>query len=131
MVRLKNVGILLAGVVISGGLVYGLLTVRESSVNQSLSNTDKALEIIENIEEVRMIRKGVEKAGNKLLFMPEGEQNGEVTITLSEGLSDHLSRIATFYVDVPTAMVTVEDVVQAKRISIEKWKMQIRNDWGF
>lgn len=129
---LKRAGIFFAGLVIGGSLVFSILTNRQiNSVNQNLSDTDKALKIVENIEEVEKIRGRIEKAGNSLLITPEGEQNDEVTIIVSEGLSDHVSRIVTFHVHIPSKVVTIDDVVNAKRISLEEWQKQVRLSWGF
>ena len=50
---------------------------------------------------------------------------------MGEGLSDHTPRIATFYVNVSTGVVMVDDVVNARKISLEEWKTKVRKDWNF
>jgi hypothetical protein len=113
---------------------YDLSKVRFPS-KQELSLVDSdygvAVGLLEDVEEVVKIRNVIEKAGNKLIFMDGGEKDGEVMVGMSESLSDHTSRIATFYVNVQTGLITVDDVVRAKRISLEEWKKQVRESWGF
>lgn len=115
-----------------GGLLNdSLIYTCESKVNPNLSTSDRAIGLLEKMVEVKKIKAVIEKAGNNLFFLPEGENNGEVRVEMGEGLSDHTSRIATFYVHVQTGVVTVEDVVNAKRISLEEWKTRVRKDWSF
>lgn len=95
------------------------------------SDYEVAVGLLEGMDEVNKIRLAIEAAGNKLFFLNEGESNGEIRVEMGEGLSDHTSRIATFYVHVPTGVITVDDVAQVKRISLEEWKKQVRESWGF
>lgn len=47
------------------------------------------------------------------------------------GLVDHLSRIVTFYVHIPTGVVTIENVLNGERTSLDDWKKGVKGSWGF
>ena len=42
-----------------------------------------------------------------------------------------MGRINTFCVEVKSGIITIEDVVNAKRISLEEWQKQQKQRWGY
>lgn len=115
----------------NGLLSDSLIYTCESKVNPNLTASDRAIGLLVKIEEVKKIQSTIEQAGNKIFFLSEGEENGEQRVEMGEDLADHTSRIATFYVDVLTEVITVEDLVNNRRVSLEEWKAQVRKDWNF
>lgn len=115
----------------NGLLNDSLIYTCESKANHYSSSSNLAIDILVKIEEIKKIQAIIEQSGNKIFFQPEGEENGKQRIEMGEQLGDHTSRITTFYVDNISKVVTIEDIVNNRRISLEEWKIQIRKDWNF
>ena len=87
-------------------------------------NTLVAINTLETIPEIQIIKKAVLKVGRKPFYTTEYEENGIVTISLRESFPDdpHTSRIDTFNVDLHSGKITVSDNVTNIDISLEEWK---------
>ncbi len=100
------------------------------SLNDAISNTDnydRAIQILQTIPEIQTINNAVIKAGNKTFFSPEGENGSIVTVSFRENFSDaHTSRIDTFNIDIESKVVTVEDVVSDREISLDEWRKTVK-----
>jgi len=93
--------------------------------------TKDALELLEAIPEIGLIRKEVEKAGRKTVITTDGKDGTKVTVSFTEDAEDHLSRIATFVVDEATGLIQIYDVTTNQNISLADWQKQVRQSWGF
>lgn len=89
---------------------------------------DKAIEILQAISEVQIIKNSIIKLGRKPFFTPEGENGDIVTVSLRESFPDdpHTSRIDTFNVNVKSKVITVEDFVTNKQLSLDEWKKTVK-----
>ena len=102
--------------------------------NPSVSDFDKATNVVGSITEVGKIKDRVLANGAKPYFSDDGEDSngGCYLVSLHESFEDgHTNRIETFCVDLQTKVVTVDDVVNAKRISLPEWQRRAKEYWGF
>jgi len=114
---------------VEGYMVWGYAESRFLSViNVSRSSFTEAINIITAIPEIQTIEKSVIKAGRKPFYTPEGENGDIVKISLRESFPDdpHTSRIDTFNINIKSKVITVEDVVSGKDISLEEWKKTVK-----
>lgn len=99
-----------------------------SQANEYEQNVTAASDLLKQIPEIKTIENAVLKAGRKPFYTPEGQNGNIITISLRESFPDdpHTSRIDTFKIDVLLKVITVEDVVNNKDITLEEWKKTIK-----
>lgn len=100
----------------------------ENITDVNNGNVEKAIDILKAISEVQIIENSVIKAGRKPFYTPEGENGDIVRISLRESFPDdpHTSRIDTFSVNIKSKIITVEDVVSGRDVSLEEWKKTVK-----
>ncbi len=112
-------------------IVAGFFLLGKQKSNEPIVSNDKtsqAINLLKEVDEIKIIEDAVVKSGRKLFFTPEGENGDIITVSLRESFPDdpRTNRIDTFNVNISTKEITVSDYATDNEISFEEWQKTVK-----